>query len=591
MVQNSRRSRRRIVLAVLTLLALVSVFVVRLVDIQVVRADALNAESKDRRSIAVTTYGARGDIVDTNGVVLADSVERYDITASPRNSVPKNGFFWIKVDGERVKATRDEVIQKLADVTGETFTDIKASLDKDPDSDFAYVSKKATLDVRTAVRALGISWVTTQTHPDRAYPLGSVAGNLVGFMGADGPQAGLELSANSCVGSTNGTETFERSADFVRLPGSTVTTKPVVNGGTLKLTIVSDFQWSVQQEIADAVQRYQAEWGTAIVVRVSDGHIMAAADAPTVDPNDVNAAGSVYDLGSRLFSTPYEPGSTFKTMTAAMLIDAGKITPTTHVTAPSVLNVNGGSIRDVFSHGTAQWTTTGVLSNSSNIGMSILSEKLSAEKRQAYMKKFGVGEKTAVKFGGESAAPMSDAKNWDPITEKAVSFGQGVLATGAQVAGIYQTLGNGGVRMPLTLVEGCEMPDGSVTDLPSTEGVRVVSEKAANESVAMLENVVTQGPLSSKLTIPGYNIAAKSGTAQVALADGSGYGNDRVVSVAGLISGDNPQYAVVVTLVKPKIDKTSGAAAPTFTKIMSQIIKTFRVTPSTSAVPTIPTTW
>jgi cell division protein FtsI (penicillin-binding protein 3) len=135
------------------------------------------------------------------------------------------------------------------------------------------------------------------------------------------------------------------------------------------------------------------------------------------------------------------------------------------------------------------------------------------------------------------------------------------------------------------------MPDGTVTDLPSTEGVRVVSEKAANETVEMLENVVTQGPLSPALTIPGYNIAAKSGTAQVALADGSGYGTDRVVSVAGLISGDDPQYAVVVTLVKPKINKTSGAAAPTFTKIMSQIIKTFRVTPSTSAVPNIPTNW
>lgn len=593
MVTHPSRSRRRVVLAVLALIAVISVFVVRLVDIQVVRADQLTTESKDKRSIAVTTYGSRGDIVDTNGVVLADSVERYDITASPRNSVPKNPKgFQITVDGEIVWATRDEVIQKLSDITGTPFTDIKTALDTDPTSDFAYIAKKTTLEVRTAVRALGLGgWVTTQTHPDRTYPLGAVAGNLVGFVGTDGPQAGLERSENSCVGSKNGTETFERSADFVRLPGSTVTTEPVVDGGTLKLTIDSDFQWFVQQQISKAVQDYQAEWATAIVVRISDGHIMAAADAPTVDPNDVDAAASVYDLGSRLFSTPYEPGSTFKSMTAAMLIDAGKITPTTRVSAPSILNVNGGSIRDVFSHGTEHWTTTGVLSNSSNIGISILSEKLSAEKRQAYMKKFGIGEETAVHFGGESAATMSDAKNWDPITEKAVSFGQGVLATSAQVAGIYQTLGNGGVRMPLTLVEGCEMPDGTITDLPSTDGVRVVSEKAANETVQMMENVVTQGPLSAALTIPGYNIAAKSGTAQVALKNGSGYGNERIVSVAGIISGDNPQYAVVVTLGKPKINKTSGAIAPTFTKIMTQIIKTYRVTPSTSAVPTIPTNW
>jgi cell division protein FtsI (penicillin-binding protein 3) len=238
-----------------------------------------------------------------------------------------------------------------------------------------------------------------------------------------------------------------------------------------------------------------------------------------------------------------------------------------------------------------QWTTTGVLVNSSNIGISILSEELSPEKRQAYMKKFGLGEKTAVHFGGESASVMSDAANWDPITEKAVAFGQGVVATSAQVAAIYQTLGNDGVRMPLTLVEGCEMPDGTVTDLPSTEGISVVSKSAANQTVEMLENVVTQGPLSSALTIPGYNIAAKSGTAQVAKDGGGGYGNERIVSVAGLISGDNPEYAVVVTLGKPKINKTSGAAAPTFKKIMTQIIKTFRVTPSTKPVPALSQTW
>jgi cell division protein FtsI (penicillin-binding protein 3) len=591
MAHNSRKSRRRIVLSVVGLFLVTSVFVVRLVDIQVVQAADYNEESKDKRSIAVTTYGSRGDIVDTNGVVIADSVERYDITASPRNSIPTDGTFDVIVDGASVELSRDEVIQKLADITGEKFADIKAALDKDPESDFAYVAKSATLEVRTQIRALRLGWITTQTHPTRTYPLGAVAGNLVGFMGTDGPLAGLEYTAESCVGATNGSETYERSLDYVRLPGSTVTSKPVVDGGTLKLTIDSDFQWFVQQAIADAALEYQAEWATAMVVRVKDGHIMAAADYPSVDPNDVNAS-DVSSLGSLAFSTPYEPGSTFKAMTAAMLIDAGKINQTTKVSAPSVLITDGGGrIKDVFAHGTMQWTTTGVLVNSSNIGISILSEELSPEKRQAYMKKFGLGERTAVNFSGESPSVMSDASTWDPITEKAVAFGQGVVATSAQVAAIYQTLGNDGVRMPLTLVEGCEMPDGTITDLPSTEGIEVVSKSAANQTVEMLENVVTQGSLSAALTIPGYNIAAKSGTAQVAKDGGGGYGTDRIVSVAGLISGDNPEYAVVVTLGKPKINKTSGAAAPTFKKIMTQIIKTFRVTPSTEPVPDLPVNW
>lgn len=589
-MNNSRKVKRRMTLAVFGLLAVISLFVGRLVDIQVVQADQLNKESADKRSIGLTTYGVRGDIVDTNGVALADSVERYDITASPKNSVSTTGTITRTIDDKKVVSTRDELIEELAAATGETAASIKASLDKDPDSDFAYVAKKTTLAVRTAVKALKIPWITTQMNADRTYPLGAVAGNLVGFIGTDGPQAGLELTADSCVASTNGTQTYERGADGVKLPGSTVTTKEAVNGGTLKLTIDSDFQWFVQQAIAEQADLIGADWATAVVVRVSDGHLMAVADYPSVDPNDVNGV-DVGSLGSRAFSTPYEPGSTFKAMTAAMLIDAGKINQTTRVTAPPYLSVGGGTIKDVFAHGTMQWTTTGVLINSSNIGISLLSEKLSAAKREKYMRAFGLGEKTAVDFNGESASPLRSSEDWDPITVKAVAFGQGVTATSVQVASIYQTLGNDGVKMPLTLVEGCEMPDGTVTDLPDTEGTQVVSKAAANDTVEMLENVVTQGSLTDALTIEGYNIAAKTGTAQVAKEDGTGYGSDRVVSVAGLISGDDPQYAVVVTYGNPTTIKTSAAAAPTFKKIMTQIIKTFRVTPSTESVPVLPETW
>jgi cell division protein FtsI (penicillin-binding protein 3) len=585
-VDSTRKSRRRLTVTLIALIAVVSVFVVRLVDIQVVQAEQLTEQSVDKRSIAVTTYGVRGDIVDTNGVVLADSVERYDITASPRYS--QSDKYPRDIDGKRVYSTRDELIQELAVATGEPFDEIKASLDADPESDFAYVSKNTTLEVRTAVRDLHIGWVTTQTHPARTYPRGAIAGNLVGFLGTDGPQTGLEVSENACVGSTNGSQTYERGEDGVRLPGSTVVTEPATDGGVLRLTINSDFQWFVQQELAAQAQKVGAEWGTAMVVRVKDGHLMAAADYPSVDPNDVNGVDAE-SLGSRAFTAPYEPGSTFKAMTAAMLIDAGKITQTTGISAPPSLSVGGGTITDVFSHPTMRWTTTGVLVNSSNIGISVLSEELSPEKRYKYMKKFGLGQKTGVEFLGEDVGLLNPVSQWDPITEKAVAFGQGVSVTSAQVASIYQTLGNHGVRMPLTLVEGCELPDGTITDLPSTEGKRAVSEKAADDTVEMLENVVTQGSLSSVLTIPGYNIAAKTGTAEV--AEGGVYGDDRVVSVAGLISSEEPEYAVVVTLGKPTTIKTSSAAAPAFRNIMSQVIKTFRVEPPSKAVPELPVAW
>ena len=159
----------------------------------------------------------------------------------------------------------------------------------------------------------------------------------------------------------------------------------------------------------------------------------------------------------------------------------------------------------------------------------------------------------------------------------------------AQLASAYQTLGNGGVRMPLTLVSGCEWADGTVTQQPSGTGSRVVSEAAARTTVEMMEPMVSQGPLKNVLTIPGYRVAAKTGTAEV--AENGRYTSDRVISVAGLVPADNPQYAVVVTFVKPDTMKTSAAAAPAFNAIMKQVIKTFRITPSTEPAPALPLTW
>jgi cell division protein FtsI (penicillin-binding protein 3) len=146
------------------------------------------------------------------------------------------------------------------------------------------------------------------------------------------------------------------------------------------------------------------------------------------------------------------------------------------------------------------------------------------------------------------------------------------------------------VKLPLQLVEGCTMPDGTVVDVPAASaGSRVVSEAAADSTLAMMETVNSQGALKNVLTVPGYRIANKTGTAQV--ADSSGYGTDRIVSVAGVFPVENPKYAIVVTFGKPDTMKTSAAAAPTFAAIAKQVIKTYRVTPSTVAAPYVPLTW
>jgi cell division protein FtsI (penicillin-binding protein 3) len=587
-VNDARTTKRRLAVTVFALLAVVALFVGRLVDIQVVRAEGLNEESMSKRSISETTYGPRGDIVDGSGVVLADSVDRFDITASPQlvDVFDRKGD-----DTKTVEVSVEAAIAELAAATGVTPAAITTALTANAESNFTYVAKSVTLEQLQAVQALKIPWIYSQYHPGRTYPNGAVAGNLVGFIGTDGPQNGLELTANDCVGSANGSSVYERGADGIRIPGSTVTTQEAQEGGTLKLTIDSDFQWYVQQTIAQRAEELGADWATAVVVRVSDGHLMAVADYPAVDPNNVDGSANTA-LGSLAFSTPFEPGSTMKSLTIASLLDAGKITPGDKVTAPGRRDLGDGqSIKDAWAHSDINYTAAGVLTNSSNTGTSLLTDKLGKEQRRDYMMKFGLNTLTDVGFQGESSGYVPPTKSWDSVTNYAVQFGQGMTTTSAQMASAYQALGNGGVRLPLTLVEGCEWPDGTVTDLPSTAGVQVVSESAADQTVAMMENVVSQGGLSAELSIPGYRIAAKTGTAEVAAENGGGYTSERIVSIAGLVPAEAPEYSIVVTFGKPDTMKTSSAVSSSFKKITTQVIKTFRIEPSSTPPVKMPLTW
>jgi cell division protein FtsI (penicillin-binding protein 3) len=589
-VINPRRSRRRLALAVVMVFAVVGVFAVRLVDIQLVRADQLTADALSKRSVETPTYAARGDIVDTNGVVLADSVNRYDVTASPQNIalIGPEGFTRVAADKTKTKVTVMQAATEIATLTKQDPAAVFAALTKNPTSNYALVTKAVDLSTRRAIEKLKIPGIIFQLHPKRTYPNGAVAGNLTGYMSTDGPGGGLELGDNSCLASTNGSSTYEQSADGVQIPGSAVTNKASTPGGTLKLSIDSDLQWFATQAIAQQATAVGAQSATAVVLRVKDFHLMAVADWPAVDPNNVDAS-AVANYGSLAFAAQYEPGSVFKAMSASMLIDTGIGSPTMQATVPSHwVTSEGAIINDAAPHPVEHLTLTGVLQNSSNVGISMLGSKVPEPTRLDYMKKFGLGQATAVGFPGEATGFINKLP-WDEQTHYNVLYGQGVSATAIQVAQIFGTLGNGGMRLPTTLVESCTRPDGTVTDLPSTAGTRVVSESTAKTVVNMLESVVQGGELSKAVKIPGYRVAGKSGTAEV--ASNGRYTGDRVVSFAGIAPAENPQYVVVVTYTKPATMKSSAAAAPTFKKIMSQVLTKYRVPPSTSPSTYPATTW
>ena len=598
----SRHPMRRILAAGIVLVVLVGLFVARLIDIQVVRASALNEQAEEVRSTdPITVYGARGDIVDRNGTVLADSVMRYDVALSPKNA-KKSKITRDEPDPADPKKTKQVEVPleqtaaelgAIVGLTGDQVLGIIASeLADDPDSDFAYVAKLVDVDTYEKVRELDIPWVVQYPHPSRSYPNGAVAGNLLGFVSNEGEaQAGVELGQDECLAGEDGEVTFIPSLqDWVEIPGTEVVHKQAKDGGTLQLTIDSDLQWEVQR-IAEA-QRLAvgAQWATVTVMEAKTGKLLAVADVPTVDPNDPGGTDKE-DRGSRTFTAPFEPGSTFKAVTAASLEDAGLANPLSQVIAPYSYDApNGANFRDSFYHEDTPYTLTGALIDSSNTATAKFGEQMSDQARFEYMQKFGFGKVSEVGFPGEESGDLHGGPDgWDNQTKYATMFGQGLTTTAVQIASAYQAIANDGVRMPVQLVEGCTDAEGNTT-APDVKGTRVISEKASRETTEMLENVYTQGWLAPQWNIPGYRVAAKTGTAQVADGNG-GYLTGYLVSVSGYAPADDPEFVVSVSIMDPVKMNSSAASAPVFQQVMSQVLKKYRTTPSGAAAPDLPATW
>jgi cell division protein FtsI (penicillin-binding protein 3) len=277
-------------------------------------------------------------------------------------------------------------------------------------------------------------------------------------------------------------------------------------------------------------------------------------------------------MGARVFSSPYEPGSIMKSMGIAMLIDGGYTYSADQIVAPGFYNIGSGRfIKNMIVSDSRQLTTAGVLQTSSNTGMAVLADRMTKSEAYRYFRDFGFGSKTAVDFLGESTGVLREPDDVDAVTRYAQFYGQGMSVTAVQMAGAYQALGNDGLRVPLRLVEGCTSSDGEYRPEPVVEPVQVVSASAAQQTVNILETVVSQGALRPVLEIPGYRVAAKTGTAEIANA--SGYGSERVISLAGMAPAENPEYVVLVSFYKPQTSKVSSAAAPAFRDLLSHVLK------------------
>jgi cell division protein FtsI (penicillin-binding protein 3) len=563
---------------------MICAFIFQLLNFQIINGQKYRDEADSYLNKTVNVKAIRGNILDSQGHILASEVTSWDVNIDPVNVGP----VVLTISGQQVAFTKEQIAQKLADM-------LKTPLDKvlgkmTGVGRYANLKKKVGASTYIALHNLNIPWLYFDPQQSRIYSQGAVAGNLIGFVGSDGtPLAGVERTMNSCLAGVDGKESYVQGADLIKIPSSIQTITQVRNGSDVVLTIDSDLQYAAQQEMAATVRRLKADWASAIVIEVKTGRILAAAEAPSVDPNNPGLVAA-QNRASRIFDFAFEPGSILKTVAAATAVDVGKASPTTHVIAPDRLRMPWGQyINDSEIHPPWKLTLTGVLMESSNTGIVQIAGKVEAATRYAYMQKFGIGSKTGVNFGGESSGLLSDYKTWDKMTNEVTMFGQGVSLTPIQTAMIYQTIANKGVRLSPVLIDGCRDSSGNITKTSVPGPVKVISEDSAQQVMGMLEKVVEQGPIGKTARIFGYRVAGKTGTAQI--AEGRGYGSLHAVSFVGIAPAEDPQYVVAVTAYKSRTVSNSLGATPGFVSVMKQVLKTFSIPPATTKSKNIPVRW
>ena len=572
-------------------LLLLLVFAARLVQIQVVDSAALSQEALESRLHTSEIAVPRADILDRNGVVLATSVDRYNVVVNQQDLAE-----WTRTDdaGATTASGVAGAAAILAPILGLDEAAVAASLSGE--RAFAYVAKNVSVDTWNAVSAEKIAGIGKEPTSERVYPNGNVAGNVVGFVGGSADSSGvsglsgLEYQYQDQLLGSPGTQTIETNArGNIAIPTGVQTGKAAIPGSTLVTTLDGDLQWYAQTRLDRAVAETGAEWGSIIAMDVNTGEIYVLADSGAVDPNNPGATATE-DRGSRAASAVFEPGSTGKIITMAALLEEGLATPTTAFTAPyQYTTPNGQTFHDSHSHKNMRLTLTGVLAQSSNTGTVIAGSALTPQQRYDYLTAFGFGQPTGAGLPGESKGILSDVKSWDGRTKYAVLFGQGVSVTALQTAQVYATIANGGVRVQPTVVKGFTSPDGYFAPRETAEPVRVISEQTSAQLLSMLESVVDDGT-GTRAQVPGYRVAGKTGTAQASSSDG--LMSNVVASFVGVAPADEPRIVVSVMLYNPKTSQWGGTVAgPVFSDVMGMALQSLGIPPSGTAAQLYPTTW
>ncbi|CQR64509.1 peptidoglycan D,D-transpeptidase FtsI family protein [Streptomyces leeuwenhoekii] len=601
---GSPRPRLRMIGLALTLVLIA--FVVRLLQVQAVDASTYAAKAEQNRYVVHTLPAERGGITDRNGVALASTVDSYDITADPTMFTREQ----LKVgDGP------EQAAALLAPILGEDQEALAAKLrPKNKDLRYVRLARGKTPEVWNQIKdlktALGkkadqddsavnvLAGVFADPSSKRVYPNGSLAAGILGWVNSEGEgSGGLERKLDRTLAGEDGEIRYAQSGGR-QVPTIGANEKPAVPGSDVELTIDRDIQWAAQHAITEQVKESKADGGYVIVQDTRTGEILAMANSPGFDPNNLSDADPAA-LGNAALQDAYEPGSTAKVMSMAAVLEENAATPATHVVVPNRLHRGDRLFKDDVDHPTWHLTLNGVLAKSSNIGTILATGQLGKTQREAnqvlysYLRKFGLGDYSGLGFPGETKGILAPPGQWSTSQQYTIPFGQGVSVNAMQAASVYSTIANGGVRVAPTLVRGTKGPDGRFTPAPEPEKTRVVSEKTAKTLSRMLESVVDdEEGTGTKARIPGYRVAGKTGTAN-RVDPATGKYRGYTSSFAGFAPADKPRVTVYCAIQNATEGSYFGGqiCGPIFKQVMEFALKTLQVPPTGAPPANLPVTF
>jgi cell division protein FtsI/penicillin-binding protein 2 len=564
------------------------VLVGRLFQLQVLEYQTYRVLASDQHEIQAAIIPKRGELLVQ---------DRFDGKLYP---IVKDRDAWSVYSVSREMEHPDQVAQELAPLLGLEPGELTARFASN--TTYTVLAKDVAQATVDAVKAKHLPGIGLAKRQARFYPEEGLGGQLFGFVSSDDGRIrsgkyGIEGFYDELLAGTYGSLKAEKDATGRRLTIGSVALEEAKDGSDLVLTIDRAIQYAACEQIAKATREFEAQGGTIIVMEPDTGAILGMCSAPDFDPADYGNISDISVLNNPATFYEFEPGSIFKPVTLAAGIDAEKIVPQTTYNDTGEEKIDGFTIRNSDKQAHGIQSMSDVLTKSLNTGTIFVQRLLGRDLFRDYVQKFGFGVKTEIDVRSEGAGNIRPLERKGQVFAATASYGQGITTTPIQMAAAYAALANGGHLVKPHVVKAVRHPDGRLEDKAPAPGPAVVSARASRLITGMMVNVVEHGH-GKRAGVPGYYVAGKTGTAQVARDDGQGYlENATIGSFAGYAPADDPQFVMLVKIDRPKtVQFAESSAAPVFGEMAAFLLSYLRVKPDrpitakpTPPMPTLPT--